>query len=107
MGSKGFFSNERGEYDFMFPFLEKFMLQTFYFTVLAYQSVQNSWVSGPFSNICGTLGTHFIATNAYRCKYRVVKQNLQVVRFRDFELMRGTMAQIFFKSSRHLIYLLI
>ena len=39
--------------------------------------------------------------------YRVVKQNCQVVRFRDFEHMRARMAQIFFKTSRHNISLLI
>ena len=39
--------------------------------------------------------------------YRVVKQNCQVVRFRDFEHMRARMAQLFCKSSRHNIYLLI
>ena len=42
-----------------------------------------------------------------RLKYRVVKQNFQVVRFRDFEHMRARMAQIFFKTSRHNISLLI
>ena len=36
----------------------------------------------------------------------MVKQNCQVVRFRDFEHMRAGMAQIFFKTSRHNIYLL-
>ena len=39
--------------------------------------------------------------------YRVVKQNLQVVRFCDFEHMRARMAQFFYKTSRHNIYLLI
>ena len=42
-----------------------------------------------------------------RVLYRVVKQNCQVVRFRDFEHMRARMAQFFFKTSRHNIYLLI
>ena len=42
-----------------------------------------------------------------KCKYRVVKRNCQVVRFRDFEHMRARMAQLFCKSSRHNIYLLI
>ena len=37
----------------------------------------------------------------------MVKQNCQVVRFHDFEHMRARMAQIFFKTSRHNIYLLI
>ena len=39
--------------------------------------------------------------------YRVVKQNCQVVRFRDFEHMRARTAQFFLKTSRHNIYLLI
>ena len=39
--------------------------------------------------------------------YRVVKQNFQLVGFRDFEHMRARMTQIFFKTSRHNIYLLI
>ena len=42
-----------------------------------------------------------------QAKYRVVKQNLQLVRFRDFEHMRASIAQIFFKASRHDTYLLI
>ena len=37
----------------------------------------------------------------------MVKQNFQVVRFLDFEHMRARMAQIFLKTSRHNIYLLI
>ena len=39
--------------------------------------------------------------------YRVVKRNLQVAKFRDFEHMGARMAQFFFKTSRHHIYLLI
>ena len=39
--------------------------------------------------------------------YRVVKQNFQVVRFRDFEHMRARMAKNFCTTSRHNIYLLI
>ena len=39
--------------------------------------------------------------------YRVVKRNLQVVRFCDFEHMRTRMAQVFCITSRHNIYLLI
>ena len=39
--------------------------------------------------------------------YRVVKRNLQVIRICDFEHRRARMAQIFFKTSKHQIYLLI
>ena len=39
--------------------------------------------------------------------YRVVKQNFQVVRFRDFEHVRAKMAEFFCTTSRHNIYLLI
>ena len=39
--------------------------------------------------------------------YRVVKQNLQVARFCDFEHIRAGMAKLFLKRSRHNIYLLI
>ena len=41
-------------------------------------------------------------------RYRVVKRrNLQVVRCCDFEHRRARMAQFFFKTSSHHIYLLI
>ena len=43
----------------------------------------------------------------FQKKYRVVKQNFQVVRFRDFEHMRTRMAQVFCITSRPNIYLLI
>ena len=59
-----------------------------------------------FDGFPGTHGTRVLMS--LQCPvYRVVKQNFQVVRFRDFEHMRTRMAQVFCITSRHNIYLLI
>ena len=49
----------------------------------------------------------FTVIDLNQMHYRVVKQNFQVVRFRDFEHMRARMAKVFCITSRHNIYLLI